>query len=261
MRGGDRAGAKETNLLSVRVEEGLEVDNVGMRHRAHDLQLSVLRVGAKVVGEVSSSLVIAPGRVTALWMAFSPLARCRSPSERPKGRRTLNLLSWRTFLIAISSWSEDDELWSFPSSAFADPPETSLAEKTTPNDPLPTTLQLVYDRSRWLPVLPSEPTTLITLWGSSMAERAPSRSTRANKRRQYQAERPTRQDASEGCAMALTRTDVSRRRVADGGTTLSTQSMEAGWKEAMGARPGQPARLARSADGLTDGPTRRSESL
>lgn len=66
--------------------------------------------------------------------------------------------------MAISSCSPDeDELPSFPSSCFAFPPETSFAEKTTPNDPLPTTLQFVYDSSRWLPDFPSEPTTLITL--------------------------------------------------------------------------------------------------
>lgn len=46
---------------------------------------------------------------------------------------------------------------------------TSFAWNTTPKEPFPATLQLVYVRSLVSPLLPSEAMTLITLWGSSMA--------------------------------------------------------------------------------------------
>jgi hypothetical protein len=68
---------------------------------------------------------------------------------------TLKRLSCSTFLIAMSSFS------------FSEP--TSLAWKTTPNEPFPITLQLVYEISLVSADLPSEAITLTTLWGSSMA--------------------------------------------------------------------------------------------
>src|SRR5258706_14014788 len=74
-----------------------------------------------------------------------------------KRRRTLKRLSWRTFLIAISSSSLGTL--------------RRRAANTTPKEPLPMTLQFVYEISFWSPVLPSEATTLIILVGSSTDRR------------------------------------------------------------------------------------------
>jgi hypothetical protein len=71
------------------------------------------------------------------------------------GWYTLNRLSCNTFLMAMSSPSFE--------------PPTILAWNTTPNDPFPITLQLLYEISVVSPDLPSEATTLTILWGSSMA--------------------------------------------------------------------------------------------
>lgn len=69
---------------------------------------------------------------------------------------TLKRLSCNTFLIAISSPS------------FCEP--TSLAWKTTPKEPFPMTLQLVYEISLVSADFPSDAITLTTLCGSSIAE-------------------------------------------------------------------------------------------
>jgi hypothetical protein len=69
--------------------------------------------------------------------------------------RTLKRLSWRTFLIAMSSRSLETL--------------RRRAWKTTPKEPLPITLQFEYWSSRVSPDLPSEAMTLTTLFGSSSA--------------------------------------------------------------------------------------------
>lgn len=47
------------------------------------------------------------------------------------------------------------------------PVSITFALNTTPNDPFPTALRLVYDKSLFAPVLPSFAGTLYTLFGST----------------------------------------------------------------------------------------------
>lgn len=74
-----------TDLVAVAVEEGLEIDDIRMRNGPHDLEFSVLE------SERGSR----------------PSFRQRRSSGRSLGEAeralTLKRLSWRTFLIAISS--------------------------------------------------------------------------------------------------------------------------------------------------------------
>lgn len=107
-----------------------------MGNESHDLQLTILT--KKEMSNENEFVMNVTASVT-----FKPLAR------------TLNRLSCNTFLIAISSVSLGAPM--------------SLAWKTTPKDPFPTTLQLVYEISRVSADLPSEAMTLTTFWGSSMA--------------------------------------------------------------------------------------------
>ena len=41
-RGGVGIGSGETDLVTIRIEKGFKVDDVGMRHQSHDLQFTVL---------------------------------------------------------------------------------------------------------------------------------------------------------------------------------------------------------------------------
>ena len=41
-RGGVGIGSGATDLVTIRIEKGFKVDDVGMRHQSHDLQFTVL---------------------------------------------------------------------------------------------------------------------------------------------------------------------------------------------------------------------------
>lgn len=102
----------DTYPLAVVVEEGLELDNVGVPDNAHDLEFTVLSG----------------------WLAVDAHVRGRGGGRRAEGRRggeaqnthTLKRLSWRTRLMAASSPLGDSLVW-----------------KTTPKEPLPTILHCV----------------------------------------------------------------------------------------------------------------------
>ncbi len=65
--------------------------------------------------------------------------RTQSAPAEARFKQTLNRLSWSTFLMAVSS-----------------PVSISFAWKTTPKEPLPTALRLVYEISLFSPVWPSQ---------------------------------------------------------------------------------------------------------
>ena len=46
-RGGVGIGSGATDLVTIRIEKGLQVNDVGMRDKSHDLQFTVLGIAAK----------------------------------------------------------------------------------------------------------------------------------------------------------------------------------------------------------------------
>lgn len=100
----------KSHAFTIRVVEGLELNDIGMADDTHDLKFTVLEKNMSVVDD----------------------------KARNNSQVTLNLLSWRTRLIAASSPDGDSLVW-----------------KTTPKDPFPTILHCVYCRSRVSPVMPS----------------------------------------------------------------------------------------------------------
>ena len=73
-----------TYTFSIRVVEGLELDNVGVANNPHDLQFAVLFVPVSLMSPEKHSIRFVP---------------------------TLKRLSWRTRLMAASSLEGDNLVW------------------------------------------------------------------------------------------------------------------------------------------------------